>query len=172
MLNSRSWLPKMAARRHPAEAHLNLKLKRPCSPSRICLIGVYLTSVPLMGVHLKGVHLTGVHLMGVHLVSMCLIDVHLMSVYLIGVYLIYTHVSHFLRASQESLAGGELAFVPLWRCGYGWYGCVTGVPSLKKIVTGNMSDHSIYLRVSGVYVHEKCCLGTPYLCGCDCWPVG
>jgi hypothetical protein len=36
-------------------------------------------------------------------------------------------------------------------------------------VTGNMSDHSIYLRVSGVYVHEKCCLGTPYLCGA--WKV-
>jgi hypothetical protein len=32
-----------------------------------------------------------------------------------------------------------------------------------------MSDHSIYLRVSGVYVHEKCCLGTPYLCGA--WKV-
>ena len=36
-------------------------------------------------------------------------------------------------------------------------------------VTGNLSDHSIYLRVSGVYVHEKCCLGTPYLCGA--WKV-
>src|ERR1700733_369852 len=32
-----------------------------------------------------------------------------------------------------------------------------------------MSDHSTYLRVSGVYVHEKCYLGTPCLCGA--WKV-
>jgi hypothetical protein len=53
-----------------------------------------------------------------------------------------------------------------WREKAGVYN-LNGLSS--ALVTGNMSDHSIYLRVSGVYVHEKCCLGTSYLCGA--WKV-
>jgi hypothetical protein len=39
-----------------------------------------------------------------------------------------------------------------------WYGDHTGT------VTEIMSDHSIYLRVSGVYIHEITQGLTPYLC--------
>ena len=36
----------------------------------------------------------------------------------------------YLRRSM--MDGHETPFVPLWRCGCGWYGCVTDMPSLKK----------------------------------------